>query len=219
MFLLFKPSSFLWENIPLLSEINYPWITLGILGFIVSLLAGFLCRQSSIKYFIFFIAILAVIVVLPYVRREYPFNKGDDYYLTNDATTTSSHELMPLWVKKFPSQRLTEKVEIIKGNGHINNLFYNSKQVKFSINLLIDSIIRINTIYYPGWKIYANNIDVPISYSNQHGVMDISLRLGSHVVEAKFEETPLRLTSNIISLLTIFALLYLIIKRYKHEFS
>ena len=154
-FLLFKQSAFLWDNLPLLSEINYPWISLGILGFLVSLLAGFLCRQNLGRYTMIFLGIAAVAFVLPYAKPEYYFNKGDDYYLTNDATTTSSNELMPLWVKKFPSERPTNKVETVKGIGKVSNTLYGSKEITFDVLAKENMIVRVNTIYYPGWKAFV----------------------------------------------------------------
>lgn len=219
IFLLFKPSEFLWTNTPLLSEINYPWITLGILGFLISLLAGFLCKQYVGRYIVICLAIIAVFVVLPYAKPQYYINKGDDYYLTNNATTTSSSELMPLWVKKMPTQRWKEKIEIINGKGILNDISYNSKMVKFSVNAFSQSAVRVNTIYYPGWNASIDKINVPISYANEKGVMDISVVSGKHSVQVNFGETLLRLISDVISLLSLFILLLLVIKRNKYAFS
>ena len=210
-FLLFKASEFLWGNTPLLSEINYPWIVLGILGFLISLLAGFLSKQVLGRFVMIFLGIIAVFIVLPYAKPQQYINKGDSYYLTNDATTTSSNELMPLWVKEMPSERSAEKIEVL-GLGKVENISYNSKHISFSIDLLSQSTVRINTIYYPGWKAYIDNKEVQISYANDRGVMDITIPSGSHMVKANFTETPLRSTSNIISLLSLFALSFLGIK-------
>lgn len=218
VFLLFRPSEFLWKNIPLLSEINYPWTVLGILGFVISLLAGFLSKQILGRYVVISLGVIAIFIVLPYAKPQYYINKGDGYYLTNDATTTSSNELMPLWVKKLPFQRSANKVEIIEGQGKVENVFSNSKQILFSLDLLSQSVIRINTIYYPGWKINVDNVNVPVSYSNELGVMDISVVSGSHIVRANFGETPLRLISDIISISSVLVILMLIIKRNKYAF-
>lgn len=219
VFLLFKPSEFLWENIPLLSEINYPWIILGILSFLISLLTGFLCRYVVGKHIAIILGIVAIVMVLPYVKPQKYINKGDSYYLTNDATTTSSNELMPLWVKKIPIQRLKEKVEIINGKGILEAVSSNSKQVKFSINALSQSTIRINTIYYPGWNALIDDINMPISYSNEKGVMDISVSLGKHIIQVNFKETQLRLISDIISISSLFTLLFIILRKNKYEYS
>ncbi|OGH14270.1 MAG: hypothetical protein A2687_01435 [Candidatus Levybacteria bacterium RIFCSPHIGHO2_01_FULL_38_26] len=155
--LLFKPSAFLWENLPLLSEINYPWTALGILGFLTSLLAGFLCMQKYTRYIVFLLALAAVALVLPYAKPQYFVNRGDDFYLTNEATTTSSDELMPLWVKEKPTERFAEKVEIVEGVGAVSNVYYNSKEITFDVLTEENMTVRVNTIYYPGWNaiIYA----------------------------------------------------------------
>lgn len=219
IFLLFKPSEFLWENIPLLSEINYPWVVLGILGFLISLLAGFLSGQVLGRYIAVFLGIIAVFIVVPYAKPQRYVDNPDGYYLSNDATTTSSNELMPLWVKKIPSQRAEKKVEIIQGRGNIENIFSNSKQINFSINALSQSTVRINTIYYPGWKIYVDNVNVPFSSSNERGVMDVSVVSGDHIVKANFGETPLRLISDIISVSSLLVISFFIMKRNKYALS
>ena len=206
-FLLFKPSEILWKNLPFLSEINYPWIVLGILGFLVSLLAGFLCKQSFGKYFMIALAVITVVITLPYAKPEYYFNKGDDYYLTNDATTTSSNELMPLWVKEKQTKRFVEKVEIVGGAGTINNLYYDSKKIAFDVLAEQSVKVRVNTIYYPGWKAYVDKKSTNISYANDKGVMEIIVPSGRHVVEVGFGETPIRLVSDIISIASFFSIL------------
>lgn len=216
-FLLFKPSEFLWENIPLLSEINYPWIILGMLGFLISLLAGFLAKQTLGKYIVVFFAIVAILIALPYAKPEKYINNQDGYYLTNEATTTSSNELMPLWVQEMPLQRFKTKVEIIKSEGKINNLSYNSKKISFSINSISKAQVKINTIYYPGWKISVDGLNTGISYNNKQGVMEISVSPGKHVVLAKFGETTLRLISDWISLFSFFVVLLLIVAGNKHS--
>ena len=212
-FLLFSPSKFLWENIPLLSEINYPWIILGILGFSISLLAGFFSRHVFGKCLIIVLGIIAIFTVLPYAKPTKYINNLDSYYLTNDATTTSSNELMPLWVKKIPSQRVGKKAEIISGKGVISELFSNSKQLDLSINASTEITIRINTIYYPGWKAYVDGKNVKINYSNDLGVMIVPVSFGYHAVSVKFEETSLRLISDILSAVSIIAVVFLIVKR------
>jgi hypothetical protein len=213
LFLLFRSSEFLWQ-LPLLSEINYPWIALGILGFLLSLVAGFFCRSIFGKYLMIILTILGFFTVLPYAKPEKFINKSDSYYLTNEATTTSSDELMPLWVKSFPLQRALKKVELPPGAGSIQGVTYDSKQVMFFVNLVAPAKIRINTIYYPGWKIYIDDINAKISYDNLQGVMEIAVPAGHHIIIANFTETPLRLTSDIISLISLLAALVLLKKKY-----
>ena len=217
--MMFSVSSLLWQA-PLLKEINYPWTLLGPLCFVISLLAGFLCLQHKfIKYLSVVLCVVAGILILPNARPSSYFDKGDSYYLTNDATTTSSRELMPLWVKTQPSLRVEQKVEVIKGEGSISNSFADSRLITFVVDAKDKITLRINTIYYPGWTIQANGVAVPIDYTNRLGVMDITVPVGRHEIIAKFGETPLRLTADILSLVGIIIVLYLIIMdRFKIKF-
>jgi hypothetical protein len=215
IFLLFKSSEFLWKNLPLISEINYPWIVLGVLGFLISLLAGLLTKQIIGRYAAIVFGIVAIILVLPYAKPERYINYPDNYYLTNDATTTSSNELMPLWVKKMPLQRAASKVEIINGSAKVENLSFNSKNVDFSVSAQTSAKIMINKIYYPGWKVSIDKNNAQTSYNNQ-GVMEIAILSGEHVINATFEETPLRLISDILSVASFIILAVLILQRKRY---
>jgi hypothetical protein len=217
--LLFKSSEFLWENIPLLLEINYPWIILGILGFLISLLAGSLCAHVIGKYAVVILGIVSMIVVIPYAKPQHYVNKEDGYYLTNEATTTSSNELTPLWVMEMPTKRAENKVEVVEGSADLKDVSFDSKRIDFSVNASSQSLVRINTIFYPGWKATIDNKDTAISYANEKGAMDIHVSSGKHFVQVKFEETSLRLASDIISVLSFFALVFLVSKGRKYEFS
>ncbi len=202
--LMFKPTKIIWENIPLLSEINYPWTLLGPLGFLISLLAGFLAiKKGLIKIVALVLTIFAIVMVFPYAKPNDFVNRGDSFYLTNLATTTSSNELMPLWVKNHPKINVGKKVEILKDKGQIEIVKSRSNDIKFNVDLKKASIVRINTIYYPGWTIEDENGKKLIpNYKNDYGVMDIRLDKGKHFVKASFRETNLRFVADIISVLS-----------------
>jgi len=202
--LMFKPTKILWENVPLLSEINYPWTLLGPLGFLISLLAGFLAiKKGLIKIVVLMLTIFTIVMVFPYAKPNYFVNRGDSFYLTNLATTTSSNELMPLWVKNHPKTNVGEKVEILKNEGKIEIVKNRSNEIKFNVDLEEASIVRINTIYYPGWIVRDEDGKIfSPDYKNDYGVMDIRLDKGKNFVKASFEETNLRLVADIISVLS-----------------
>lgn len=200
--MLFQFTSILWERLPLLSEINYPWTLLALIGFIISLFAGFVVNHKFFPFIGLGIVLLTLIFTIAYARPERYVDKGDNFYLTNDATTTSSSELMPLWVKSQPFARPGEKVEILSGKGSIKTSIVNSREISFTANLKSDGKIRINTIYYPGWKIKTDGHEQNFLYNNDKGVMDLPLFKGTHQVKAVFIETPLRMTADIVSMST-----------------
>jgi len=209
----FSISSLIWTNTPLLSEINYPWTLLSQLGFLSSLLAGFLVIEGrEIKIIVFIMAIVAVAQVYPYARPVKYSYYSDQYYLTNEATTTSSQELMPLWVTDRPTKHFTDKVEVLSGNATISNTVYNSNSVKFKFTATSDTVFKINTIFYPGWRAYINGVETKIDYQNPQGVMTISAGKYADSVELFFTETFPRAIANGVSILTFLVLLFVLLR-------
>lgn len=205
--LMFKPFAPVW-NLPLLSEINFPWTVLSQLGLLISLLAGFLVTYQITKYLSIGFAMLALILYVPFAKPSEYVDRGEGYYYTNDATTTSSNELMPLWVKTHPVSRPREKVEVINENGSVENVIFNSRKLSFSTDLNEDSVIRINTIYYPGWSVRVDGKLTDISFENEKGVIEIPVVKGKHIVIAKFNETKLRIVADFI---TVSGIIYVIL--------
>jgi len=216
LILLFPQSAFVWKITPFLSEINYPWTLLLPIGFLMSFVAGFVTlQQKPVKYLGFFVAFLAVLFFIPYAKPEKYFDKGDGYYLTNQATTTSSQELMPLWVKELPTKAAESKVESKNGNLTVSNLVNTSKNINFVLTINKDDTIRINTIYYPGWKIFVDDVLTEVSYSNNHGVMEFPVKKGVHKVNAVFGETPIRLIADFISMFGVLFLMIMLFPGFK----
>ncbi len=189
--LLFKISNPIWQ-LPLLHEINYPWTLLAPIGFLVSLLSGFLIRTKLTTILALIICVWGIAFCLPHALPSSYTYFPDDYYSTNDATTTSSDELMPLWVtvKPISKQPTTALVD-------------SSNKIVFKVDSEKDSKVKINKIYYPGWT-------WSVPWKEKSGLMELSLKKGSYMVEGNFTETPLRQVANIISLISMTLLFVLL---------
>ena len=210
---MFSFTSIVWRVTPLLSEINYPWTLLAIVGFLSALIIGFIGTQAKyLQYLGLGIAVLCIALVLPYAKPESYSSKTDDYYLTNEATTTSSSELMPLWVKEFPNEHYKNKVEVIGQPAEISDLKFNSKYLHFKYATDSNTVFKINTIYYPGWTAYVDNEKVSISYDNPYGVMVIPASKYRTSVNLYFQETIYRQISDIVSALAIIILLFILLR-------
>ena len=215
--LMFSQASLIWSHTPLLSEINYPWTILAIVMLLISLLAGYLSKQG--RFFIFIgliLGVLSMIMIIPHAKPQTTVNRGDAFYLTNQATTTSSNELMPLWVKKQPEKQPDMKVENLNEKGAIQTLQVSSNKILFRTFLANQSTIQVNMIYFPGWTAYVNGIKQPITYDNPQGVIRLNLNKGENNVRLVFQETPLRMFSDLISLISFLGLLIIyLINKYK----
>ncbi|MBI5045133.1 MAG: hypothetical protein HZC02_04350 [Candidatus Levybacteria bacterium] len=221
LFLMFPLSKVIWENTPLLHEINYPWTCLMPIIFLSSIIAGKTAITNFFplqKIIVGIACVAAIFFGITYARPNKIVDNGDGFYFTNDATTTSSKELMPLWVKDIPQVRPKNKIEIIKGIGNISPLHITSHKALFETDLKTDAIIRFNTIYFPQWEWKVDGKNTPYSYNNRVGVMDAHFTKGHHNISIVLRDTPIRIISNSISFVTFVVFVFVIVVRFLELF-
>lgn len=212
LFLSLPLSGFVWHMVPLGTYVQFPFRFLSISVMTTSFLLAYGYDRVVKKRFSW-IALVGVIVVLgissfPYLMPKAYQAYPDGWYTTNMDTTTIKNEYMPRWVKQIPMSYPTEKVIIGEDTsrgtaGIVSNLIATANKTQFSLLLKKKSSIIINTIYFPGWNVWVNGKEQPISYANPRGVMQFSLPAGSYVVKAQFGETEFRLISDLISLIAL----------------
>ena len=158
--------------------------------------------KSRLKY-IFCGAILVLLFYSSanFLKPQDVTNTPDEVYLTNPSTTTIKNEYMPLWVKQFPTKEYLTKVIPIGGSAKIDNIIEKSNNISFDVVNNSSTSLILNTIYYPGWSAYVDGKIVPISYNNNKGVIQIPLRPDSSRIQFKFSETPVRLMSDLLTIL------------------
>lgn len=129
------------------------------------------------------------------VRQTHP----EAYYTTNEATTTVQDEYLPLWVSVKPTQRITPRVEFHAGAGVIYPRTVTLQSVDVEVEAEDDSIIQINTMYYPGWGVTVDDTLALVDYHNPMGVMRVEVPRGKHRVVAVFRETVSRFLADLMS--------------------
>ncbi len=215
---LFFATSFsfiLWNILPV-SFIQFPFrllsITLITTSFLVACITSLLTKRVRIVVSSFML-ILLFLSSWSLLTPSQVFDKGESFYATNEASTTIANEYMPKWVKELPTEHPSNKVDMETGNGTITNLSYNAKKITFRVDTDTSSVVRVNAIYFPGFRAFINGGESTINYNNRKGLMHINLTKGSNNVKVEFEETSLHLAADIMSLLSLFFLLYLIRKQ------
>jgi len=208
-------SSQLWNLLPV-SFIQFPFRLLSVTLICIAYLSA--CSISAWKgnkKYIISVALVIIVLVsmLPFLKSGKVIENNEGNYSTNMATTTVMDEYMPIWVKEKALKIPDKKAEILNGKGIIQNILSNSHKISFNLNLESRSIIRINTIYYPGWQVRVDGISVPITYNNKYGVMEFSVPAGNHIVQAIFGETRERLAADMISLISFFILILLVFRK------
>jgi len=217
--LLFANSNYFWE-LPLYKQIDFPWRMLGIVMFLSALISGVLVRGKYKKAIVVLIILGTMILNLKFIKTGERIYQSDDYYSTNDATTTSANELMPIWVKQDPATRQEKKTKLI-GIGHVQvkQDFGDKLILTTEISDISVAAIQVNTVYFPGWTSYLDSEKISTKPSEQGLINITSIPAGWHKVELKYERTPVRWAADIITILSLFVLVitttyrYIIVKR------
>jgi len=212
VWLMLPISGFIWNFLPAMGRIQFPWRLLAITSFANAFLIGAISLFVKQKILLLGLVVLLITISLPYVKPQYFVDRGEGFYTTNEATTTVKDEYLPLWVSQKPTSRPAQKVEVVQGEAIIDNLSFDSRQIAFGFNSEFGAKIRINTIYFPGWQAMVDGQNQLLEHNNERGLMVLAVPAGSHQAKIVFKETPLRLAADIISLLGLSLTIWILIK-------
>lgn len=223
IFLQHNKSAFIWEAVPEMAFIQFPWRFLGISVFIVSLIGGLLAfylknKLAPLYFILIFAAVLSTII---YFRpKEY----ADDSFFDKFLNTKSMHQgvdltkdYLPIWVQTVDGERFdiprAEKGEII-----ISHLKKSSTALNFSVNTSTDSAVEAPITYFPGWEVKANNQLISQRPPSGMGLIRFELPKGTYRVDIELKDTPIRTIGNVISLVSILItlLLFGFGRKYRH---
>lgn len=216
-FLLILPlSKAAWELLPLLKLSQFPWRLLSLTTFSSSVLAGSIIYLIKLRWKVGLTVILLALVIgfnYRYARPISLIDKPEGFYSTNESTTTEKDEYLPIWAKQRPAERAQERVVIVEGEGKIRDLVFNSKKTGFKLEAAGSVKIQVNQLYFPGWQVKVDGQLVPIDFENPFGLIQFEVPSGQSSILVEFRETPLRLTADGISLLSLLMVLSLLVKR------
>lgn len=208
VFMMLPVSLPIWKMVGGVVFIDFPWRYLAVSVFLASLCTGLLIKilgKGKIILVIIFI-ISAIYLNRNHLRINETLPWDLSFILKLEKTTNTYDEYTPKWVKNEYIAENKPRVEFSQGRAGIEILKNKSNLLEFSIESPESGMVRVNTIYYPGWKVFVDGKEEKIDYSN--GLIEFKVGEGKKNIVAQFTETPLRFISNIITLLT-FGLLFL----------
>jgi len=222
VFLMTNYSYFVWRLLLVYNLIQFPWRLLSLTTFSSAFLAGALvsCLSKKLKRVAAFLFIILLFFLnYSYTKPENYIFKDDIYYATNEATTTVANEYMPIWVEEHPQERAENKIEVSEGKLEIENLTVKSNMISFSARGEKESLVQVNTVYYPGWKVFVDDKNWDFDFKNKFGVIQFRLPEDEHKVAVMFKETLFRKIANIISLVSLGILLFVVLKHGKIKYD
>lgn len=209
VFLTLSLSDFIWQQISLLKLFQFPWRFTALSSFIAAVLGMYALKNLSNKKILIVVAVLLIITSFPLVKTKEISAKGDRFYYSYKGSTDYHGAATTVWSAGDKGAYTKKLVEIISGDAKLKNLMKKSNLHKFTV--LADSNSRIldNTIYFPGWQVFVDGKKIPIEFQdiNYRGLITFFVPEGIHDIEVRFAESPIRLFSDIVSLLTLVLIL------------
>ncbi len=213
LFLMNQASNFIWERITILQKLQFPWRFLSITVFAASVLGGLSISVISNKKIRLLAASLLFISVL-FLNKDYWHVKGylekpESFFTGIYNSTTDTGESAPIWSVRFMEKRPKTPLEVISGEATVIEIDRKVTMHSYQVEALGSTQLRENTLYFPGWKVLVDGkpVDIEFQDENNRGVMTFWVDAGKHRVDVMFEETKLRLFSNLISAASLVLLL------------
>lgn len=182
IFLMLSVSKFVWDLPTHLQSVSTPWRFLSLAVFSAALVGGLSVKRIKNKFLRFTVYGLLIALALYGNRNHMRINDVRNYdqnFLESyTGVATGWNEYLPIWVKDVNYDRLESPPPG-----------------------------RLNTLYYPGWKVMVDGQSVPI-WPSDNGLIEFATPSAESKIESKFTDTPLRLMAKIISLLTLAFILF-----------
>ena len=209
-------STIVWDMIPLIAYIQFPWRFLSVSAVTVPLFVGssmLVIRNKNYRLIAGIIACIVLVVFnLQYHQPRELLDKPEGVYYT-DPTRISKDmsgilpDYIPKTVKTLPASLLPRvALDTTDQPGKFEVIVDRTQEILVSTQSQKDLPVLFRVFYFPGWKAYVDSQELPISIDNQYGWMRVTVPKGEHSVSLIFEDTPVRTYANIISVVSLLIL-------------
>lgn len=217
LFMQHNKSGFIWEAIPLLAFIQFPWRFLSISIFIVAIAGGVVPNYLGRFKMAYFILIgLIILASVNYFKpKEYVDNSFFDKFLYPEIMRTGkdlTKDYLPIWVKTTDGPLLTN-LQAEQGKIDVSIFHKKTAFAQAQVNVLADSLIVAPISYFPGWTVTANGKNINLEKPLEQGLIRFKLPVGAYSIKLEFKDTPVRMAGNLISLTSVFILIMFQYKR------
>jgi len=210
----------LWQAVPFLLNLQFSWRFLIQISLIVSLIAGLVVKNLNSKKFTVIISLLVVLITilnwgnrktLPHIT-DAAFEKSSLYLESPckaELTTPIWVNTCAPWIGTSPKKPL----ESLSGTVDYRQISRSSVNHSYLVNLASNAVIKENTYYFPGWKVFVNGKEIPIDFKNSlyPGIITFNLAKGLYKVDVVYTKTIERKIGELLSILTVTFLLLIVL--------
>ncbi len=211
-------SVYLWEAVPLLSFVQFPWrflaLTMVASSFLASGLFVFLKDNRQQILLSLILVFLAIVLNLNYFHPEkYDFQMTDEKKLSGEEwrsqSMTTLNDYVPKGVKEYPQELAPGEPWLVEGEAKISEFKKRSNFWRFTIETIGDQspTVEVPIFDFPFWEVFADLEKVDHQVNPDKGTIQIKVPMGKRTVTGWLRNTPLRKQTNTISLLSFACLI------------
>lgn len=221
VFMIHPASVKIWNAIPPLKYIQFPWRFLMVIIFAISVLAGSVIvwfKKKCVKLVIAIVLAVGVVALnFSYFRPEKFLAVTQADYLTgkiwDQQIKRSIFDYLPIYAKAPPAELADFQYKVIEGRATVSDFKKGSDWFSFKVIAEEPSRVLLAQYYFPTWIVLVDKMRVDINYQNDLGLMNIGVDAGEHVVQAKLHDTLLRTVSNLLTVISIGAFIFISFKK------
>jgi hypothetical protein len=212
-FLMTGRSHALWDAIPQLHYVAFPWRLLAPACFCLALLTAAIVlalprldpRWQRLAYGVVVAAL--VLTMLPratpasYLSID-PAQWTPQRVAANGAVASTFETFEPRWVNERPVYN-AGAITVRRGTCVPAVLTRRPTTLAATVQGTTDCELELPIAYFPGWQISVNAVEAPLEPPSPTGRMRVSLPPGSHRLEVEFVRTPVRWVAEIVSVVAL----------------
>lgn len=199
----------LWEKVPLLPFVQFPWRFLGLAIFFLSFAGGALAwfKVRYGKFLTIISLVLAVALNISYFEPvHYSRLVRDEEKLSGVAFELQQKaailDYLPKNAETVPPAVAPATPNILEGDGLIRVFTTRSDRFSFEAEMYNKGKIVIPVMYFPGWITILDGKEVPLEIHGAHGLIKVGVPEGRHVVRGRFTNTLVRTIGNTLTALS-----------------
>jgi hypothetical protein len=211
-FMMFPPSFILYEALPEMRYVEFPWRWLSALCVAGAFLVAAAISQARRRWIPLTIAGLAIAVIG--LEGLHTVNWDKSHYLEGLVADAHSTEGYPIrfgdWSNPLGSHpwKLDRAAPLVAADGSTQPAQTQIEQWRgqrkmFSVESAQPLLLKLRLLSYPAWQAKVNGNAIPLQPEPERGQMMVPVPAGSSHVEIRFARTWDRTLGNIVSLLTI----------------
>lgn len=212
-FMIHQRSVFIWNRIPLLAYLQFPWRFLALVIFFFSSMTGAIVYYAQ-KRTVFVALLMISLVVLfnaNYFSPEKWFNITDQDKTSGELwqkqVTASIFDYLPIYAKAPPGDPAPVQPWGLDGEIKVLDYQKGTDWQRGKIEVATEgATVRLPLFYFPNFVLKVDNKKTKIDYQNDLGLITFKAPKGIHEFSVKLENTWVRKIGN---LLTVLGLLFI----------